>query len=195
MNQYFTNLLKTLNNSLVSLDEEKFQKLVHESVNALNSDNKIIVSGLGKNVPICDKFVGSMLSLGLNAYFLHTNSAIHGDMGIVKPNDLVIMLTKSGETQESIYLANHLLNKNARLWLLSFNHNSTLTQLAHDSIILDLEHEGDMWNIMPNNSTTINLIILQALVMHIAREMNISINEFKSNHPGGHIGKTLEEAT
>ncbi|AGF58316.1 arabinose-5-phosphate isomerase [Clostridium saccharoperbutylacetonicum] len=193
MISYFEDLLKIISKSLDSVDEESFNRLVDESVNTLRSGKKIIVSGLGKNVPICEKFVGTMSSLGLNSCFLHTNSAIHGDIGVVHKDDLVIVLTKSGETSESVYLVKHLKMKDARLWLLSFCKKSTLTSMIEDIVILDLENEGDMWNIMPNNSTTLNLIILQALAMHIAMRMEIKLEDFKENHPGGHIGDLLKD--
>ena len=134
-----------------------------------------------------------MLSLGLNANFLHTNSAVHGDIGMVKQGDLVIVLTKSGETEESIYLTNLLLKRNVKLWLLTFKEKSTLTSIIPKSIVVYLNHEGDMWNIVPNNSTTMNLIILQALAMNIAIEMGVTLEQFKENHPGGHIGVILNE--
>ena len=59
------------------------------------------------------------------------------------------------------------------------------------SLIVDLEHEGDMWNIVPNNSTTLNLIILQAVAMSLAQKMELSLDDFKQNHPGGAIGVQL----
>lgn len=190
---YFENELKEINASIHSLDEEKFRKWVADAVRIIESGHKIIVSGLGKNVPICEKFVGSMVSLGMEAAFLHTNSAVHGDMGIVKDGDMVIILTKSGETAESIYLARLLANRNIEMWLLTFEEKSTLTEEIANSIILKLGDEGDMWNIMPNNSTTINLIVLQGLAMQIAKKRGLSIEDFKRNHPGGHIGEVLAD--
>jgi len=192
MSAYFDRLLTEINNSINELDERVFNQLVNEGVTTLQRGKKIIVSGLGKNVSICDKFVGSMLSLGLDACFLNTNSAVHGDLGVVKQNDLVIILTKSGETVESIYLARLLKERNVNLWLLTFNTNSTLTKEITKKIVLSLAHEGDMWNIMPNNSTTLNLIVLQALAMQIAEKMNLQLEDFKKNHPGGFIGETLK---
>lgn len=189
--KYFKKQLREIEDSLESLDEREFKKLVDEAVEALNLGHKIVVSGLGKNVPICEKFVGSMLSLGMDACFLHTNSAVHGDMGAVKEGDLVIILTKSGETQESIYLVQRLKERNANLWLLTFEQESTLTKEISKCIVLKLRHEGDMWNIMPNNSTTVNLVVLQGLAMMIAREQRLGIEDFKRNHPGGKIGKIL----
>lgn len=190
---YFENELKEINASIHSLDEEKFKKWVTDAVRIIESGHKIIVSGLGKNVPICEKFVGSMVSLGMEAAFLHTNSAVHGDMGIVKNGDMVIILTKSGETAESIYLARLLANRNIEMWLLTFEEKSTLTKEIANSIILKLDDEGDMWNIMPNNSTTINLIVLQGLAMQIAKKRMLTIEDFKRNHPGGHIGEVLAD--
>lgn len=191
---YFEKQLEEISHSIHSLDLEVFHQLLNESVDTLREGHKIIVSGLGKNVPICDKFVGSMVSMGLDAYFLHTNSAVHGDMGLVKNGDLVIILTKSGETSESIYLTRLLKERRINLWLLTFVSESTLTREIPKHIVLDLVHEGDMWNIMPNNSTTMNLIVLQGLAMMIAKEMNLDIGQFKRNHPGGHIGEVLKHA-
>lgn len=193
MIQYFEKQLKEIDHSIHSLDEEMFRKMVRNAVAAIDSGKKIIVSGLGKNVPICEKFVGSMVSMGLEAYFLHTNSAVHGDMGLVKDGDMVILLTKSGETSESIYLARLLKERRISMWLVTFEKESTLTREIPDSIVLELEHEGDLWNIMPNNSTTMNLIVLQGLAMMVAKEKGIKIGDFKRNHPGGHIGILLQE--
>lgn len=192
MIKYFEKLLSIIDTSIHSIDEKAFNMLVEDCVGALKKGNKIIVSGLGKNVPICEKFVGSMSSLGLNAQFLHTNSAVHGDMGIVKDDDVIIILTKSGETEESIYLSRLLKNRKAIQWLLTFEQESTLTKEIEKCLILDLEHEGDMWNIMPNNSTTLNLIVLQAVAMQVAEKMGLTIEDFKRNHPGGHIGELLK---
>lgn len=191
MMRYFEKQLAEFSHSIHSLDEKMFEQWVEESVNTLKSGKKIIISGLGKNVPICEKFVGSMLSMGLTSYFLHTNSAIHGDMGIVKEGDMVILLTKSGETSESIYLADKLKNRNVNLWLVTFNKESTLTKEIQKNIVIDLIHEGDLWNIMPNNSTTLNLIVLQGLAMMIAKTMQLDMEEFRRNHPGGQIGEML----
>ncbi len=188
---YFEEQMKELDKSIHSIDEPMFRKMLDKAVETLDAGHKIIVSGLGKNVPICEKFVGSMVSMGLDAYFLHTNSAVHGDMGLVKDGDMVIILTKSGETSESIYLARLLRERDIHMWLLTFCGQSTLAREIPDSIILDLSHEGDPWNIMPNNSTTMNLIVLQGLAMMIARKKDLRIEDFKRNHPGGHIGEIL----
>lgn len=192
MTTYFERQLKEFEHSIHSMDMELFERCVEQGVDTLNKGHKIIVSGLGKNVPVCEKFVGSMQSLGLEAYYLNTNSAVHGDMGVVKDGDMVIILTKSGETEESIYLSRLLEERKINKWLLSFSKDSTLVREIPNSIILDLKHEGDMWNIMPNNSTTINLIVLQGLAMKIASKIGLTLEDFKRNHPGGAIGQSLQ---
>lgn len=192
MTTYFEKQLKEIEYSIHYMDIQVFEKMVNSAVNAINNGHKIIVSGLGKNVPICDKFVGSMVSMGLDACFLHTNSAVHGDMGVVKDGDMVIILTKSGETAESIYLSRLLKERKIDMWLLTFASDSTLTREISNCLVLKLNHEGDLWNVMPNNSTTINLIVLQGLAMMIANRLELDIEQFKRNHPGGHIGEMLK---
>ena len=134
-----------------------------------------------------------MLSLGLNAGFLHTNSAVHGDMGMVHSGDLVIILTKSGSTAESVYLAELLRKrKGVKLWLLTFTENSKISSIVDETLVVKLEHEGDLWNIVPNNSTTINLLVLQNVAIELSRRLNLTLEEdFKPNHPGGAIGAHL----
>lgn len=193
MTTYFERQLKEFEHSIHSMDIALFERWVAEGAQVLRDGHKIIVSGLGKNVPVCEKFVGSMQSLGLDAYYLNTNSAVHGDMGVVKDGDMVIILTKSGETVESVYLVNLLKERKVNMWLLTFEQESTLTREIPNSVVLDLVHEGDLWNIMPNNSTTINLIVLQGLAMKIAATLGLTLDDFKRNHPGGHIGEVLAQ--
>lgn len=191
MIKYFEKQLKEINEAIYSMEDEAFYQIVREAAKIIDEGHKIVVSGLGKNVPICEKFVGSMISMGMDAYFLHTNSAIHGDMGIVKDGDMLIFLTKSGETEESIYLYNCIKERNIAVWLLTFSEESTLARAIPNKIVLKLTHEGDKWNIMPNNSTTINLIVLQGIAMQIAAARNISMEQFSRNHPGGNIGALI----
>lgn len=193
--KYFQEDIEQLTQSLSSIDVKQMDELVDACEKTLRSGHKIIPSGLGKNVPICDKFVGTMLSMGLDANFLHTNTAVHGDMGMVKPGDLVIILTKSGATSESVYLVDLLKKREGvQLWLLSFNEHSILADTMEHKLIIKLEHEGDLWNIVPNHSTTLNLIVLQKIAIELSKRMNLELQrDFKPNHPGGAIGESLRK--
>ena len=193
--RYFQEDIEQLTQSLSSIDVKQMDELVDACEKTLRSGHKIIPSGLGKNVPICDKFVGTMLSMGLDANFLHTNTAVHGDMGMVKPGDLVIILTKSGATSESVYLVDLLKKREGvQLWLLSYNECSILADTMEHKLIIKLEHEGDLWNIVPNHSTTLNLIVLQKIAIELSKRMNLELQrDFKPNHPGGAIGESLRK--
>ena len=192
--KYFGETLEIITNSIKKLDDKQFEYLLNKCNETIKSGHKVIASGLGKNVAICDKFVGTMASLGMPAYFLHTNSAVHGDLGLVNEGDLVIILTKSGETIESVYLTKKLQEiGNIDLWLLTFNNNSTLTNMIENKLVIDIEHEGDEWNLVPINSSTMNLIVLQVLATELAKLRKVSIDTFRRNHPGGHIGEVLSQ--
>jgi len=195
---YFEKTSSLIDDALKSISDESMTALIDDCERTLRSGHKIIASGLGKNVPICEKFEGTMLSLGLDAQFLHTNSAVHGDMGMVKDGDLVIILTKSGSTQESVYLANLLKERSKQgdgisLWLLTFSENGVLSSVVDNKLIIRLEHEGDLWNIVPNNSTTLNLIVLQTVAIELSKRFDLKLEkDFKPNHPGGAIGASLK---
>lgn len=193
MKKVFEETIDILGEALNSIDLNALEELIEDCIKTLERGHKIICTGLGKNVPVCDKFVGTMNSLGLDACFMNTNSAVHGDLGMVKDGDLVVLMTKSGATSESIYLHQLLNERKCRQWLLTFEKDSVLGRRMPHQIIVSLRNEGDMWNVVPNNSTTINLIVLQTIAMQIAERMQISLSDFKRNHPGGRIGEVLKD--
>ncbi len=191
MVEYFENILEVVDETVRSIDEKQFEKLVKHCTECVRSGGKIIATGLGKNVPICEKFVGTMNSLGLDARFLHTNTAVHGDLGMVRKNDIVLMLSKGGRTEESVKLANYLLERGTETWLIGFYDDSDLAKRLENKLIMHLRNEGDKWDIIPNNSTTVYLIVLQGLALQISDRLCVTLDEFKQNHPGGGIGAKL----
>ena len=191
MIQYFNNVLDVLNDSIESIDENIYNSLVDQCEKTIKSGHKIIASGLGKNVPICEKFVGTLNSLGIDARFLHTNTAVHGDLGMVSKDDLVILLSKGGNTVETVALAGYLKERGTNTWLLAFNENGKTSEIVKQRLILRLKEEGDDWDIVPNNSTTVNLIVLQGIAIELGRRMGVTLDDFRVNHPGGGIGARL----
>lgn len=191
---YFEQTMALLTEALKGISLSELDELLADCEHTLRTGHKIIASGLGKNVPICEKFEGTMISLGLDAQFLHTNTAVHGDMGNVRPGDLVIILTKSGSTSESIYLVDLLEKREGvTLWLLTCNEDGTLAQSMDKKLVVPLKHEGDLWNIVPNNSTSVFLIVLQTIAMQLAKRMDVTLEMFKANHPGGAIGARMRD--
>jgi len=188
MNGYFSESIRIISNSLESVDEDAFEHLVSDCVQTLKNGKKIVISGLGKNAPVCEKFVGTAWSFGLNALFIHTNTAMHGDLGAICDGDLVIMLSKSGETKESLLLAEHVKLRDVKDWSITFNSNSKLAKMTSETVSPTIESEGDLWNTSPNNSATVYLILLQALAIDLCKRMEVTLNQFQKNHPGGNIG-------
>lgn len=188
MRAIFDDTIRILRDSLHSVDSAVFRELVEECAQTLRHGGRVIASGLGKNVPVCEKFVGAMVSMGLEAGFMHTNSAVHGDLGMVREKDLVIVLSKSGTTTETVILMEYLKQRNCSTWLLTF---ASPYRGRERCLVMDLEHEGDQWNIMPNHSTALNLIVLQTLAMELGKKMGVQLEDFKRNHPGGAIGIKL----
>ena len=194
MSHDFAETLRIVTSAVRSLDPREFDALEQDAVATLNRGNKLVFSGLGKNVPICEKVVGTLNSVGLASAFMHTNSAVHGDLGVVRDGDLVVIMTKSGETAESVHLSRLLKKRDCTQWLLTFSRDSILHREIPKRVVLDLEHEGDGWNVLPNNSTLLNLIVLQGLAMALIEHFGVPIDVLHANHPGGAIGAKLDAA-
>lgn len=194
MIEYYKEVLETITDSVESIPEDVYKQLVDECIETLKNGGKIIASGLGKNVPICEKFVGTLNSLGIDARFLHTNTAVHGDLGMVGKKDLVILLTKGGNTSETVDLGVHLNERGTNTWLMSFYGDGKASKVVEKKLIMHLINEGDEWDIVPNNSTTVYLIVLQGIAIEIGKRLGVTLDDFRVNHPGGGIGARLNKS-
>ena len=188
---YYEGVLETIKDAIESIPEDKYTQIIDECVETIKKGGKIIASGLGKNVPICEKFVGTMNSLGMDARFLHTNTAVHGDLGMVGEKDLVLLLSKGGNTHETVTLANYLKDRGSNTWLMTFTNKCKSAEVVEKKFIMHLINEGDEWDIVPNNSTTVYLIVLQGIALEVGKRLGISLDDFRVNHPGGGIGARL----
>lgn len=191
MLEYYSEVLETLKEAMDSIDEAQYRKILDECEETLRRGGKIIASGLGKNVPICEKFVGTLNSAGIDARFLHTNTAVHGDLGMIGPKDIVFLLSKGGNTYETVALAEYLKERGTNTWLMSFTDKCKTMEVLDKSFIMKLRNEGDIWDIMPNNSTTVYLIVLQGIAIELCKRMGVTLDDFRKNHPGGGIGARL----
>lgn len=193
MEKYYKDVVDNLEYSLDTFERsEKFYILI---LNAIRVESRIIISALGKNVAIAEKIIGTLQSLSIKSDFMHTNSAFHGDIGKIESNDLVLILSKSGETDETIMLISHLMKYEFKVIGLSFaNEKSRMSKLLlHNNFILRLKGEGDKWNLIPNNSALIFLALLQSVVNRLIEDLDLDKSVIKRNHPGGFIGKKVNE--
>lgn len=152
---------------------------------------KIILLGVGKSGIIAQKIAATMTSSGTAAIPLHPSDALHGGLGIVNSDDVVLMLSNSGETDELIELLPYLKRRNVTLVAIVGNLKSTIAKRADAVIDASVDQEACPLNLAPTTSTTVALAIGDALAMTLMRAKGLTENDFASNHPAGQIGKRL----
>lgn len=156
-----------------------------------SASGRVVVTGIGKSANIAVKIVSTLNSTGTPALFLHAADAIHGDLGMVRPGDVVICISKSGNTPEIKVLVPLIKNFGNRLIAIVGNTDSFL---AHEAdIVLDttVEHEACPNNLAPTSSTTAQLVMGDALAVALIECRNFTARDFARFHPGGALGKQL----
>jgi arabinose-5-phosphate isomerase len=152
---------------------------------------KVVVLGVGKSGIIAQKIAATMTSSGTAAMHLHPSDALHGGLGIVTADDVVLMLSNSGETDELLELLPFLKRRNVPLVAILGNPNSTIGRRADAMLDASVDQEACPLNLAPTTSTTVALAIGDALAMTLMRAKGLTESDFASNHPGGQLGKRL----
>lgn len=152
---------------------------------------RVIVSGIGKSAIIAQKIVATFNSTGTPAIFLHASEAIHGDLGVIQKDDIVIVVSKSGESPEIKNLASILKSWNNKVIALSSKADSYLCQYADYSLLVPIEQEACPNNLAPTTSTTVQLVMGDALAVCLMQLKGFSHEDFARLHPGGNLGKRL----
>ncbi|OFY49186.1 MAG: D-arabinose 5-phosphate isomerase [Bacteroidetes bacterium GWF2_41_31] len=157
----------------------------------LKSKGRVIVTGIGKSANIAQKIVATFNSTGTPAIFMHAADAIHGDLGIVRKDDVVIAISKSGETPEVKVLIPLLKARQNLIIALVGNTGSYLAKQA--DLVLDstVEKEACPNNLAPTSSTTAQLVMGDALAVSLLESRGFSADDFAQYHPGGTLGKRL----
>ncbi len=170
-------------------------RIDHDVVKAaeiiLNHSGKIVICGLGKSGIIGQKIVATLNSTGTRAVFLHAGEALHGDLGIYKPGDPTILLSKSGSTEEILQLIPVLREFNSVLIGIVGNVSSPVAE--HVDVIIDasVSREADPLGVVPTSSTTVTMAIGDALAAVLMVARNFKHEDFARFHPGGSLGKRL----
>lgn len=163
-----------------------------DAVNAIyHTKGKVVIVGVGKSAHIANKIVATMNSTGTTAQFLHAAEAIHGDLGLLQKEDVVICISKSGNTPEITYLAPILKQYSTCLIGLTANLKSELAK--HSDIVLDVNvsKEACPINLAPTSSTTAQLVMGDALAVALMNLRQFKSDDFARSHPGGALGKRL----
>jgi arabinose-5-phosphate isomerase len=174
--------------SLIARLNDDFDQIVEK---ILTLKGRVIVSGIGKSAIVAQKIVATMNSTGTPAVFLHAADAIHGDLGIVQPDDLIIVLSKSGNTPEIKVLVPLLKQTNNTVVALVGNTQSYLAQQAHYVLDATVEKEACPLDLAPTTSTTAQMALGDALAICLLEQRRFSEQDFARYHPGGALGKRL----
>lgn len=157
----------------------------------VQSDQKIIVSGVGKSGIIARKIASTFNSVGLMAIYLNPLDALHGDIGVVALGDVVILLSNSGETQELLALLPHLRRRGTSIISIVGSLESSLALASDVALDAGVKAEAGPHNLVPTASTAVAMAIGDALAAVWMQRRNVSPNEFATNHPSGELGKKL----
>jgi len=174
--------------NLSSLLDETFAEAVKY---ILHSKGRLIVSGIGKSAIIASKIVATLNSTGTPSIFMHAADAIHGDMGIIQQNDVVILISKSGNTPEIKMLAPLIKQGGNKLIGMTGSPDSFLGKHADFILNTYVEKEACPNNLAPTTSTTAQLVLGDALAICLVELRGFSSNDFAKYHPGGTLGKKL----
>ncbi|WP_203257402.1 KpsF/GutQ family sugar-phosphate isomerase [Hyunsoonleella ulvae] len=156
-----------------------------------NSKGRVVITGIGKSAIIASKIVATLNSTGTPAIFMHAADAIHGDLGLILKDDVVICISKSGNTPEIKVLVPLIKSANNKMIAITGNTASFLGQQADFVLNAYVEKEACPNNLAPTTSTTAQLVIGDALAVCLLEKRGFSSNDFAKYHPGGALGKKL----
>ena len=185
--------------SIVKEEAKAIENLIHlideefaQTVQTIHTSNgRVIITGVGKSAIIASKIVATMNSTGTPAVFMHAADAIHGDLGNILKDDVVICISKSGNTAEIKVLVPFIKDFGNKLIGITSDRNSFLGQQADYILYAHIEKEACPHNLAPTTSTTAQLVMGDALAVSLLNLKGFSSNDFAKYHPGGALGKKL----
>lgn len=170
---------------------EPFNQAVELILRCGTGNGRVVVTGMGKSGIIAQKIAATLSSTGSPALFLHPAEAVHGDLGVLMPGDVVVALSASGETEEILRLLATLKRKGDALVTFCCNLNSTLAQASDVALDCGVEREACGLNLAPTASTTAMLALGDALAIAVSLRKGFKAEDFAELHPGGKLGKQL----
>lgn len=177
-----------LQNLSKQLDSGQYQRVLNL---IMNCKGHVILSGMGKSGHVGRKMSATLASTGTPSFFIHPAEAFHGDLGMITPYDLLILISASGETDEILKLVPSLKNFGNRIIAITNNGNSTLAKNADAVLELHMANETCPNNLAPTTSTTLTMAIGDALEIAMIHQRKFMPNDFARYHPGGSLGRRL----
>ncbi len=184
---------RVINEEINALQEvcSRLDNRFAEAVKQIISSKNLITTGVGKSGIVAKKIAATLTSIGTPAFFLHPVEALHGDIGIVSEEDTILMLSKSGSTDELVRLVPFIKSRNAKIISIVCNMKSFLAE--HSDIVLDatIQKEACPLNLVPTSSTTVSLAIGDAIASSIMKFKEITTIDFSRQHPLGQLGRNI----
>ena len=171
--------------------DASFDRAVSTLLDCLSAKGKIVVCGVGKSGNIGRKFAATLNSTGATSVNLNAQDALHGDLGVLDEGDVVVMLSYSGETQELLDLLPHLRRVDARLIAITGNTASALARNSDVVLDVHVQREACPINLAPTSSTTVMLVLCDALAMVLMEARGLNHDDFAKYHPNGSLGRQL----
>ena len=175
-------------NNLYDTIDTDFEKAV---TLILNCKGRLVISGIGKSAIVAQKIVASLNSTGTPSLFLHAADAVHGDIGMVQPDDIVMIISKSGDSPEIKVLVPIIKNFKNCLLAMCGNMNSYLAKAADITLNTTVTEEACPNNLAPTSSTTAQIVVGDALTVCLMESRGFNSDDFAKFHPGGTLGKKL----
>ena len=189
--QFANQIIENEANAIYSLKAKLDDSFAEVVALALENKGNLVFSGIGKSALIAQKIVATMNSTGTTAVFMHAADAIHGDLGIVRENDIVVILSKSGETPEIKMLVPLIKLRGNKIVAMVGNRQSYLAAQADIVLDVTVDEEAVPGSLAPTSSTTAQLVMGDALALILMRCRGFSTEDFAKFHPGGALGKQL----
>ena len=172
-------------NKLLTKDFERAVNLIN------NSKGRVVISGIGKSAIIAQKIVATFNSTGTPSIFMHAADAIHGDLGLIQKDDIIICISKSGNTPEIKALVPFIKKTNNKLIAITGETKSYLSDKSDIVISSYVDNEACPNNLAPTTSTTAQLVVGDAIAVCLVKLRGFSSDDFAKYHPGGNLGKRL----
>lgn len=174
--------------NLIDLIDDEFEKCVYT---ILHSGGRVVISGVGKSAIVGQKIVATLNSTGTPALFMHAADAIHGDLGMIQDNDVVIVISKSGDTAEIKVLVPLLKRTGVKMIAMVSNRDSYLAKNCILTLHAHAPGEADPLNLAPTTSTSVTMALGDALAICLLEARGFTHDDFAKFHPGGSLGKRL----
>ena len=191
--EFFKNVLKMEGEAILNSIDAMGDEIDKAVELIMATKGKVIITGVGKSGHVGEKIAATMSSTGTSSFFVHSTEGVHGDLGMIEKCDTVIMISNSGETKEVLNLLPSLKKIGSKLISITKNHNSSLAKACDVSIAYKYEKEADSLGLAPSVSSTLTLAVGDALALTLSRKKGFTSDNFHLYHPGGSLGKMLEE--